>query len=298
MVDAETQEAPTPGSKAHTHGGGVPGVGAHCPCQWPAGPWWGGAPGQSLSCPLSRKRPSFVNRNKQQPSPHPQVKARKNQQRARTCWAKRVLVWGEMGRSGPRRGGYCALWGRWGTLGLDAGPWVTHRAGEAQPGSVKSCRISPWPGCANCGWEVRQPGPPPGEQASPPAAPAPPAQPARGVRPGVRLRPEISAAPVATSCASSQRRRRGPLPVFSRGRARAWETGRGRGDGRGCGPRGVVWGRGGFVRQGVESWGDGAGSWGRGQGKGGVLGGEAGLCWLCWLDWTWRGGWRRWGLGR
>lgn len=39
MVDAETQEAPTPGSKAYTHGGGVPGVGAHCPCQWPVGPW-------------------------------------------------------------------------------------------------------------------------------------------------------------------------------------------------------------------------------------------------------------------
>ena len=32
--------------------------------------------------------------------------------------------------------------------------------------------------------------------------------------------------------------------------------------------------------------------------KGVVLGGEAGLCWLCWLDWMWRGGWRRWGLGR
>lgn len=223
----------------------MPGVGAHCPCQWPAGPWWGGAPGQSLSCPLSRKRPSFVNRNKQQPSPHPQVKARKNQQRARTCWAKRVLVWGEMGRSGPRRGGYCALWGRWGTLGLDAGPWVTHRAGEAQPGSVKSCRISPWPGCANCGWEVRQPGPPPGEQASPPAAPAPPAQPARGVRPGVRLRPEISAAPVAASCASSSAAAAGPF-LFSR----AGRQGRGR--------RGGVVGMGGVVGLG-ELCGGGAG---------------------------------------
>lgn len=47
----------------------------------------GGAQGQSLSCPFSRKRPSSVNRNKQ-PSPHPQVKARKNQQRAHTCWTK------------------------------------------------------------------------------------------------------------------------------------------------------------------------------------------------------------------
>ena len=117
MVDAEAQEAPTPGSKAHTHGGGVPGVGAHCPCQWPAGPWWGGAPGQSLSCPLSRKRPSFVNRNKQQPSPHPQVKARKNQQRARTCWAKRVLFGGKWGGQGlgaegtVRCGGGGAPWG-------------------------------------------------------------------------------------------------------------------------------------------------------------------------------------------
>lgn len=100
-------------------GGGVPGVGAHCPCQWPAGPWGGGAQGQSLSCPLSRKRPSSVNRNKQ-PSPHLQVKARKNLQRAHTCWAKRVLVWGEMGR--PRGGGHYALRGRWGALGLDAGP--------------------------------------------------------------------------------------------------------------------------------------------------------------------------------
>lgn len=118
MVDAETQEAPTPGSKAYTHRGRS----ARCwrPLSLPVACGTlggGGAQGQSLSCPLSRKRPSSVNK---QPSPHLQVKARKNLQRAHTCWAKRVLVWGEMGR--PRGGGHYALRGRWGALRLDAGP--------------------------------------------------------------------------------------------------------------------------------------------------------------------------------
>lgn len=65
------------------------------------------------------------------------------------------------------------------------------------------------------------------------AAPASLARPAQGARPGVRLRPQISSAPAAASCASSQRRRRAPLPVPRSGRAGAWGPGGLVGDGAG-----------------------------------------------------------------
>lgn len=64
-------------------------------------------------------------------------------------------------------------------------------------------------------------------------APASLARPAQGARPGVRLRPQISSAPAAASCASSQRRRRAPLPVSPGGRAGSWGPGGLVGDGAG-----------------------------------------------------------------